>query len=188
MTRKITLSMAASLLLLTSAPAFAQEQGTVPTRQNQGLVGAIGGGSEQQAPSVAPTVDPLPIVTDQAPSTNQAPASNQAAPAPILDAADLKPLPAIAPTNQLPALGDVGPASNQLPALGQEASIKHPEAVLSESPAALPPAQAFPQQEAAAEKKPGFFKRMWTKIKSVFTKKKTQPTEEIAVGAQQARG
>lgn len=187
MTRKITLSMAASLLLLTSAPAFAQEQGTVPTRQNQGLVGAIGGGSEQQAPSVAPTVDPLPIVTNQAPATSPAaPASNQAAP--ILDAADLKPLPAIAPTNQLPALGDVGPASNQLPALGEEASIKHPEAVLSESPAALPPAQAFPQQEAAAEKKPGFFKRMWTKIKSVFTKKKTQPTEEIAVGAQQARG
>lgn len=192
MNRKTTLSLAASLLLLAGSvtPAMArddqptsQQQSRPATSQRGGLVGNLPGASDQQAtaPTVAPSlpIEEAPAPAAIAPSQQATVPSSQVAPSlPALEPE----LPAAAPRSQLPALGEA--PSNQLPAFGELPASALP--ALGEE-AALPPAQAAPSEvsqvassEAQPEKKPGFFKRMWAKVKTFYANVKTRIGEKVA--------
>ena len=148
MNRTTTVSVMTALLLLASGPVMADDQLQTRAQRGQrgGLVGSLPG---NQAPPSLPIEAPpstVPDIATQAPAVAPSTPSNQL---PALE--DDLGIPQLSVEDDAP-LGDVTlPATQQLPA------------TLGDAPAA----QQGPTAQAPA-KKPGFFKRNWTKVKTFF--------------------
>jgi hypothetical protein len=150
MTRKhATLSLAAAMLIFSSGTVFAQDDRQQARGQRGGLAGAVPGGNSQRAldpvlpaePSI-PLPETLPVV---APSQQAAP-DRTASPS----------LPPELPVTDLPSLDDS--SMPELPALGDDQF-----APIVDEPRQTDQHVTISQEPS--EKKPGFFKRMWTKVK-----------------------
>lgn len=160
-----TLSLATAMLLLSSGTVFAQDDRQQARGQRGGLAGAVPGGNQGRAveaplpleslplPEVLPeaTILPAELPTQASPTRSQAPTV-----APALPPLDDSSMPS------LPALGEPGQSDDFAPIVDQQPSQTDQSVTISQEP---------------AEKKPGFFKRMWTKVKGfvsgVSTKVKT---------------
>lgn len=176
----------ASALLIFTSPSFADDTNQTPQRRG-GISNTIdqrlGDGRGQVSPAT-PIDAPLPEIVAPVEPAPVAPAQrgqqgNQVAPAlpPALEPEILDPAPAVSPSR-----GQVAPSRGQLPGdLGApidaplaDAPLAPGQAVLGDTqplePTVAPEqsTQQAVQQEPAKEKKPGFFKRMWTKVKTFF--------------------
>lgn len=173
MNRSTTVSVMTAFLLLASGPAMADDQLQTRARGQQqtrgGLVGALPLGAADQASPASPSAT-LPIE------------------APILDAATKSQLTATAPSNQAAALPSL---DDQAPPLDIEAPEEASLGPIGDAPLGdIAPAQALPSTAVAAQqgplaqaepaKKPGFFKRTWTKIKTFFGNMKDKVVSAVA--------
>lgn len=153
MNRTTTVSVMTALLLLASGPVLADDQLQTRGQRGQragGLVGALPGGPGNQAPPSLPIEAPpatVPIAATQAPAVSPSAPSNQL---PALE--DDLGIPQLSVDGDAPLVDVTLPATQQLPgALGD-----------------APAAQQGPIAQQEPAKKPGFFKRNWTKVKTFF--------------------
>lgn len=161
-----SLSLAAAMLVFSTGTAFAQDD-RQQARAQRGIAGALPNGNQGRAVEPALPLEP-PITL---PDTLPVAATGQVAPdrtqSPSLPP-DLGALPPdVIEMPSMPELGEPS-QSNQLPSL----------------PALGEPSQTDQfvtiTQEPGAEKKPGFFKRMWTKVKGFVSGVKNKVTTAIA--------
>lgn len=186
----------ASALLIFTSPSFADDTKTQAQRRG-GVSGQIdqklGDGRGQVSPATPTPIDapieaPIEAPAEPAPvaPAQRAQQGNQVAPStpsetPILEPSDsLGEEPEVIDAEVAPA----APIQRQQGApqleLGADAPLPPGQAVLGETQTLEPsaPAQQGVQQEAAKEKKPGFFKRMWTKVKTFFGNVKNKITKK----------
>lgn len=149
----VTLSLAAAMLIFSSGTVFAQDDRQQARGQRAGLVGALPG--DQERPLEAATLPALPA---ELPARAQASQANQALPP---EAAVLPALPAeLPPPLALPALGEPSQSDQFAPIVDESDQF----APIVDLPAPGAEQHVTITQEPT-EKKPGFFKRMWTKVK-----------------------
>jgi hypothetical protein len=164
MNRSTTVSVMTAFLLLASGPAMADDRlqsGRGAQQRGGGLIGSI-----EQASGGGETSPSLPIEAP-AQTTTQAPAVAPALPSPSID--DQAPPLDIEAPEEAPSLGPIGDAP-----LGDVSAS--PEQALPATVAA----QQGPLAQAEGEKKPGFFKRTWTKVKSFFGNMKDKVKGAVA--------
>jgi hypothetical protein len=148
-----TLSLAAAMLIFSSGTVFAQDDRQQARSQRAGgLVGALPGSEER--PLEAATLPALPA---------ELPARAQQASQTLPPEAAVLPSlpPELPPPLALPALGEPS-QSDQLAPIVDDADQFAP---IVDLPAPGAEQHVTISQEPA-EKKPGFFKRMWTKVKT----------------------
>jgi hypothetical protein len=195
MNRKTTtLSLAAALLLM--SPAFADDgQGRQQQQQQAPQGGLVGGlaplndapirraaqAPVTQAPSSqAQATAPVTAPVNQAPAAQALPGLDQ--PMPDLDAAT----PIATPQGLPQSLGDQADLSPQLPALGDQTIAPTPINVIAPTPIQGMPGAQDQADAQSQPKKPGFFKRMWTKVKTFFTNVKEKLVHTTAAAAEVA--